>query len=62
MHALNLRSNINELYYVDVSTLKAEKFELSIDNLNSCFIEGEYMLVIRFDRNIAIYKDLEEIG
>ena len=62
MHAYNHGTCNYESYCVDIRTLKAKKLDLAKSNFIRCFVEGEYMLVIRWDDNIAILKDLHEIG
>ena len=47
---------------VDIDTLTAKSIQLDISQLNNCFVEGEYMLIIRDLKSMTIYRDLQEIG
>ena len=52
-----------EVYCVDVNTMTAERLELNVDNINNSFVDGEYMLlVVSFDDQMIILRDLVEIG
>ena len=57
MHAGDSR-----IYRVDIDKLKAERLEPNIRNTANCFIEGEYMLVVRYAGPMMIFRDLREIG
>ena len=60
MHANNLDTYNSESYCLDIDTLKARRLKLA--NFNICFIEGDYILVVRYFNPILILRDLEEIG
>ena len=62
MHAQNIATLADEAYCVDVDSLTAERLVLDIEDVSGCFIEGEYMLVVRYDNPMAISRDLKEIG
>ena len=62
MHIYNYDTRNEESYCLDVDTFKAERLELDIDNISSCFIEGDYMPMVRYYERLTIYKHLHEIG
>ena len=62
MQSYNMDTNQRESYCVDIDTLKAKRLEVNISDINSCLIEGQYMLVIEYDDLMTIYKDLQDIG
>ena len=61
-YGLNYRTFDRESYWLDIETMKAERVEVSIRHTANCFVEGEYMLVVKYGKPIAILRDLQEIG
>ena len=62
MNVHNLDTREHESYCVDFKTLKTERLEIKIQSIDSCFVEGGYMVLFRFFDPITIFKDLQEIG
>ena len=54
----------SDSYCVDIDTLKAERLEMKTDAIttSSCFVQGQYILLVRHYGPLIILKDLEEIG
>ena len=51
------------IYCVDIEKLSADGLlEMKNDRIIKCFIEGEYMLVVRHISPMAILRNLQEIG
>ena len=49
-------------YWIDIDTLTANRLEIDLHNVTNCFIDGEYMLVVRYYRPMTIYRRLVDIG
>ena len=62
MHVFNFLTRYTESYSVDIDTLKAEKLELGIYDINNCYIEGEYMVLVKYNQPMAIFRSLQVIG
>ena len=43
-------------YWIDIDTLAADRLELDLHNVINCFIDGEYMLVVRYYQPMTIYR------
>ena len=61
MNVRNYDAQNYDLFCVDIQTLKANKLELDIDTIINCFVEGDYVLMVRFIDSIAIFRGLQEI-
>ena len=55
-------ANHGRLYCVDIDSLKAERLQLDMEMITNCFIEGEYMLLVRFNKPMLILRDRQVIG
>ena len=62
MHAFKEEAHKYESHCIDVDSMKVERLELSIGNTSSCFVDGDHMLVVRYDRPMIILRDLQVIG
>ena len=63
MHARNYDRSKDESYFVDVDTLTTERLDLNNDGtITKCFVEGDHMLLVRYDQPILILRDLQKIG
>ena len=56
-----MNAGYRNIYSLDIDAFTAKRLELEIDFKN-CFIEGEYMLVVRLRERISILRGLQEIG
>ena len=51
-----------ESYYIDTDTMTAEAFALDIMySVNSCFVEGQYMMFVRYCQPTALIEGLQKI-
>ena len=62
VHTYNIDTRKDDSYCIDIETLKTEKLELNIDKRTSCFVEGEYLPLVRLLRPMTILKNLQDIG
>ena len=62
MQAFNCDTDKYASYCVDLDTWKAKRLELFSSFILSCFIEGEYMLVMSNHCSISILRNLQKIG
>ena len=59
-NAYDLATRKHVSYWVDVGTMKIERLELDSEfGTSNCYIEGDYMLLVRFGGQIAILRDLK---
>ena len=59
----NLDTLRHESHCLNVDTMTTERLEVKTgDNTNNCFVEGQYMLVVRHTEPIAILRGLQDIG
>ena len=63
MHVYNCHTEGLESYCCDVGTLTAERLEVNNRfGSRSCFVDGQYMLVVRYNNPMTIFRGLIEIG
>ena len=63
MHTSNHTKYNNELYCVDIDTLKADRLEMTVIDITlNVFVDGEYMIVVIYDRPMRILRNLQDIG
>ena len=62
MHAYNPATGDYESYCVDIDTLTAKRLDLNIGYFTNCLIEGQYTIVVRYGKPMAILRDLQKIG
>ena len=62
MNAINHDTRKHESYCIDVDTRNAERLEMKNYAVSNFYIDGDYMLVARYDGSITILRDLGEIS
>ena len=62
MHAYNDDKHEDEAYFLNIDTMTAERLAMNNGDTSSCFVEGQYILVVRYGGSIVILRDLQEIG
>ena len=63
MHARNYDKGEYESYCLDIGTMKAETLEMKTGGtITNSFVEGDHMLLVRYNGQISILKDLQDIG
>ena len=62
MNALNNDTGKYESNDIDIDSLNAKRLDLDINDVSSCFVENDYMLVARVYGSMKILRGLQEIG